>query len=58
MTRITLEELYKLRKQIKDDIWQKEMSNDFYYSSYEYRQDTEELEEIERKIKDAERAGN
>lgn len=58
MAKTTLEELYRLKEQIKDDIWRKEIANDFYYTSMEYREDTEELEEIERKIRDAESAGN
>lgn len=50
----TLEELYRLRDQIKDDIWVKQIGNDFYYSSYEYREDQIELAEVKRKIKELE----
>lgn len=58
MKKLTLEELYRLKEQIKDDIWQKEIANDFYYSSFEYRQDQIELADIERKIKDAKSISN
>lgn len=58
MAKTTLEELYRLKEQIKEDIWRKEISNDFYYSSFEYRQDQIELADIERKIKDAKNISN
>lgn len=51
---LTLEELRKLKQHIKDEIWRKEIGNDFYYTSIEYREDLNELAEVERKIKELE----
>jgi hypothetical protein len=50
----TLAELYRLKEQIEDDIWRKEIANDFYYTSYEYREDSIELAEIKQKIREME----
>lgn len=56
MVKTTLEELYRLKEQIKDDIWRKRIANDFYYTSIEYREDQIELADINQKIKDLENA--